>query len=103
MFQATSCPSSGATTAVVASGLPIVIRDTAFKRQVLNLRSCYILLVDSVESMMMHGLANPRFINAEQAGDIYAYRNVKRKLHKTIAVISFNKTWKQNSISYDNR
>jgi phenylalanyl-tRNA synthetase beta subunit len=30
MFQASSCPSSGATTtAVAASGLPIVIRDTA--------------------------------------------------------------------------
>ena len=32
-----------------------------FKRQVINLRSCCILLVDSVESMMMHGLANPKF------------------------------------------
>jgi hypothetical protein len=30
------------------------------KRQVINLRSCCILLVDSVESMMMHGLANPK-------------------------------------------
>jgi hypothetical protein len=32
-----------------------------FKRQVINLRSCCVLLVDSVESMMMHGLANPKF------------------------------------------
>ena len=31
-----------------------------FKRQVINLRSCCILLVDSVESIMMHGLANPK-------------------------------------------
>jgi hypothetical protein len=31
------------------------------------------LLVDSVESMMMHGLANPKFINTKQARDIYAY------------------------------
>jgi len=30
------------------------------KRQVINLRSCCILLVDSVECMMMHGLANPK-------------------------------------------
>ena len=30
-----------------------------FKRQVINLGSCCIWLVDSVESMMMHGLANP--------------------------------------------
>ena len=34
-----------------------------FKWQVINLRSCCICLVDSVEcSMMMHGLANPKFI-----------------------------------------
>jgi hypothetical protein len=33
-----------------------------FKRQVINLRSGCILLVDSVESMMMHGLANHKFI-----------------------------------------
>jgi len=31
-----------------------------FKQQVINLGSCCILLVDSVESMMMHGLANPK-------------------------------------------
>jgi hypothetical protein len=30
MFRAASCPSSGATTAVAAPGLPIVIRDTVF-------------------------------------------------------------------------
>jgi len=32
------------------------------KRQVINLRSCCIFLVDSVESMMMHGLATPKFM-----------------------------------------
>jgi len=31
-----------------------------FKWQVINLRICYICLVDSIESMMMHGLANPK-------------------------------------------
>ena len=31
-----------------------------FRRQVINLRSCCIWLVDSVESMMMHGVANPK-------------------------------------------
>jgi len=30
MFRVFSCPSSGATTAVAASGLPIVIRDTVY-------------------------------------------------------------------------
>jgi hypothetical protein len=34
-----------------------------FKRQVINLRSCCILLVNSVESMMMHGVANTKFIS----------------------------------------
>jgi hypothetical protein len=29
--------------------------------QVINLRSCCIWLVNLVESMMMHGLANPKF------------------------------------------
>jgi len=33
-----------------------------FKRQVINLRSCFILLVDLFESMMMYGLANPTFL-----------------------------------------
>jgi hypothetical protein len=31
-----------------------------FKRQIINLRSCCIWLVDSIESMVMHGLANPK-------------------------------------------
>jgi hypothetical protein len=31
-----------------------------FKRQVINLRSYRVLLVDSVEIMIMHGLANPK-------------------------------------------
>jgi hypothetical protein len=74
VFWASSCPSSGATTtAVRASGLLTERGDgsavgrgragcttTVFKRQVINLKSCCILFVDSVESMMMHGLANPK-------------------------------------------
>jgi hypothetical protein len=38
---------------------------------------------------MMHGLTKLKFINAKQAGEIY--KNIKRKLHKTIAAIWFNK------------
>jgi hypothetical protein len=38
----------------------------ASKRQVINLKSCYILLVDSVESMKMHGLANPKPIRTKK-------------------------------------
>jgi hypothetical protein len=33
-----------------------------FKRQVINLRNCCIWLVDSFECMIMHGLANPKFM-----------------------------------------
>jgi hypothetical protein len=33
-----------------------------FKRQAINLRICCIWFVDSVESMMIHGLINPKFI-----------------------------------------
>jgi len=40
--------------------------------------------------MMIHGLTNIKFVNAKQAGDIYSYKNIKRKLHKTIASIWFN-------------
>ena len=45
---------------------------TAFKRQVINLRICCIWLVDPVESMMMHGLANPK--NTKRN---YEYKNIK--------------------------
>jgi len=72
MFWASSCPSSGATTtAVAASGLPLELGDssavgrgranhkqqhcyhqdlTVNQRLLLQLRSCCILLVDSVEN-----------------------------------------------------
>jgi hypothetical protein len=33
-----------------------------FKWQAINLRNCYILLVDSFKCMMMHGLANPKLM-----------------------------------------
>jgi hypothetical protein len=33
-----------------------------FKRRVINLRNCYIWLVDSFECTMMHGLANPKHL-----------------------------------------
>jgi hypothetical protein len=32
------------------------------KRQVINLRNCCIWLVNSFECMIMHGLANPKFV-----------------------------------------
>jgi len=39
-----------------------------------------------------------KFINAIQAGDIYSYRNIKRKLHKTVAAILFNKTRREKEL-----
>jgi hypothetical protein len=62
MFRASSCPSSEATTtAVAASGLPSGLGDSsAVGRGRADLRICCIWFVDSVDSMMMHGLVNPK-------------------------------------------
>jgi hypothetical protein len=49
--------------------------------------------------MMMDGLSNPKYIKVKQGGDIYAFRNVKRKLHKTIAAIWFNKTCREPQLA----
>jgi hypothetical protein len=40
--------------------------------------------------MIMDGLAKYECINAKQAGNIYSYKNIKRKLHKTTVAIWFN-------------
>jgi len=39
------------------------LHSSSFKWQVINLRICRIWLVDSVESMMLHGLAKPKFVS----------------------------------------
>jgi hypothetical protein len=46
----------------------------------------------------MHGTTNLKFINAKQAGDTYVYKNIKQKLHKTIAAIWFNKTCREKDL-----
>jgi hypothetical protein len=46
----------------------------------------------------MHGTTNLKFINAKQAGDIHAYKNIKQKLRKTRAVIWFNKTCRKKDV-----
>ena len=38
----------------------------------------------------MHGSMNNKFVNAKQATEIHAYKNIKRKLYKTKAAIWFN-------------
>ena len=56
-----------------------------FKRQVINLRSCCILLVDSVESMMMHGLANPNCYHSVQnlGSSSLLSNNIRIKTYRT--------------------
>ena len=52
----------------------------------------------------MQGATNLKFINAKQAEYIYiyiyiyAYKNIKQKLHKTIAAIWFNKTCREKRL-----
>jgi hypothetical protein len=47
----------------------------------------------------MHGHENLKFGHAKQAREIYAFRNTKRKLLKTIAAIWFNKTCRAKHLS----
>ena len=49
----------------------------------------------------MHGMNNLKFVNAKQARNIYEYSNIKRRLHKTIAAIWFNKTCREKEIKPD--
>jgi hypothetical protein len=46
----------------------------------------------------MHGMRNQKFINAKQATDVYEYSNTKRRLHRTVAAIWFNKTCREKEI-----
>jgi hypothetical protein len=50
------------------------------------------------EYLKMHGTTNPKLIKSKQARDIYAYKNIKQKLYKTIAAIWFNKTCRERNL-----
>ena len=50
----------------------------------------------------MHGSMNIKFINAKQATEIHAYKNIKRKLYKTNAAIWFNKTCRVKQLTPKN-
>jgi hypothetical protein len=56
-------------------------RWAVFKRQVIILRSCCIWLVDSVESMMMHGLANPESYFSRTTGCLYLLQYLQEAIH----------------------
>jgi hypothetical protein len=43
----------------------------------------------------MHGTMNLKFSSAKQAKEVYEYKNIKQKLHKTTAAIWFNKTCRE--------
>jgi hypothetical protein len=46
-------------------------------------------------TMHMHVPENVKFVNVQQAKQIYQYKNTKEKLYKTNAAIWYNKTCRQ--------
>jgi predicted phage tail protein len=50
---------------------------------------------------MMHGTMNVKFKNAKQAKGMHTYKNIKRKLYRTIAAIWFNKTWSDKQLTHN--
>jgi len=59
-----------------------------------NSESCWFLLY---EYITMHGPQDVKFLGAQQAKQIYQYKNTKEKLCKTNAAIWFNKICRKNS------
>jgi hypothetical protein len=47
----------------------------------------------------MHGTVNLKFIEAKQAKEVYQYKNIKHKLHKTTAAIWYNKLCRQKHLT----
>jgi hypothetical protein len=45
------------------------------------------------------GTGSIKFINAKQATEIHAYKNIKRKLYKTNAAIWFNKSCRDKELT----
>jgi hypothetical protein len=48
---------------------------------------------------MIHSQQNIKFVSAQQAKQIYQYRNTKEKLHKTNAAVWFNKACKYKQLT----
>jgi hypothetical protein len=65
------------------------------KRQLINLRICCIWLVDSVESMMMRGLANPKK-SLLILKIIYNFTKAHLRKHSTRAKVRILITFRQN-------
>jgi hypothetical protein len=48
----------------------------------------------------MHGLKNVKFANAQQAKQIYQYKNIKEtKMYETYAAIWYNKAFRQRKLT----
>jgi hypothetical protein len=47
----------------------------------------------------MHGQQNIKFVNAQQAKQVYRYKNAKEKLYKTNAAIWYNKTCRPKQLT----
>ena len=56
-------------------------------------------MVIATSHTTMHGSMNVKFINAKQATEVHAYKNIKRKLYKTNAAIWFNKTCRDKQLT----
>jgi hypothetical protein len=63
-----------------------------FKRQVINLRSCCIFFVDSVESMMTHGLANAKSTNTHSEYAIIIALPLQQWLHERSSMLRYTYT-----------
>jgi hypothetical protein len=48
---------------------------------------------------MMHGQTNIKLVSAKQAEEIYAHKNTKSRLYKTIAAIWYNKICRDKQLS----
>jgi hypothetical protein len=64
-----------------------------FKRQVINLWNYCIWLVDSFECMMIHGLANPEFINVPSLLSFCSFINVQHSDPYKDIISAVNVTW----------
>jgi len=47
----------------------------------------------------MHGSRNVKFADAQQARQIYQYKNVKKILYETYSAMWYNKTWRQRKLT----
>jgi hypothetical protein len=69
-----------------------------FKRQVINLRNCCIWLVDSIESMMMHRLENPKSVKEFVMNNLkifLSYKHRGTKLANTVESYDNIRRWKE--------